>query len=149
VSNVTAGVQVAGTLRHPELTLFSQPSMNQADILSYLLLGKPTSQAGSTEGKMLSQAAGSLGLTGGELLAQRIGQAFGIEEVGIVSGSGTEGPSLMLGTYLSPRMYVSYGIGLFSPVNTLRLRYDLSKRWQIQTQTGTATSADVLYTIER
>lgn len=149
VGDVLAGVQVAGTLRRPELTLYSQPAMNQSDTLSYLLLGKPTSQASAADGAMLANAAGSLGLAGGELLARRIGQAFGIEEVRIESGSGAESASLMLGTYLSPRLYVAYGIGLFAPVNTLRLRYDLSRHWKIQTESGAATSADVLYTIER
>jgi translocation and assembly module TamB len=149
VGDVLAGVQARGTLSHPVLTLFSEPAMDQTNALSYLLLGRPANQAAAADGALLMKAASSLGFGGGELLAKRIGQAFGIEEVRIDTGAGTQGPSLMLGTYLSPRLYVNYGIGLFAPVNTLRLRYDLSKHWQIQTESGAGTSADLLYTIER
>jgi len=149
VGDVLAGVQARGTLRRPVLTLFSEPAMDQTNTLSYLLLGRPANQAAAADGALLMQAASSLGFSGGELLAKRIGQAFGIEEVRIDTGTGTQGPSLMLGTYLSPRLYVNYGIGLFASVNTLRLRYDLRKHWQIQTESGTGTSADLLYTIER
>jgi hypothetical protein len=31
----------------------------------------------------------------------------------------------------------------------LRLRYDIDEHWQIQTDTGTYTGADILYKIER
>ena len=38
--NTTVGAQVQGTLQRPRLTLFSDPSMPQSDILSYLVLGR-------------------------------------------------------------------------------------------------------------
>jgi translocation and assembly module TamB len=149
VGDVLAGVQARGTLNHPELTLFSEPPMDQAEALSYLMLGKPTRQAAAADGELLTKAATSLGFAGGERLARHIGQVFGIEEVRIESGATAQSASLMLGTYLSPRLYVNYGIGLFETVNTLRLRYDISKHWQIQTETGIQSGADLLYTIER
>ena len=55
----------------------------------------------------------------------------------------------MLGTYLSPRLYLAYGVGLFEAANTLRLRYLLSSKWTLEATTGVGTSTDLLYTIER
>ena len=57
--------------------------------------------------------------------------------------------SFILGKYLSPRLYVGYGVGLYNAVNTFILRYRLSKRVLIEATSSTVqTGADVFYTIE-
>jgi translocation and assembly module TamB len=148
VENVTAGIQARGRLQKPEVTLFSEPPLDQSDILSYIVFGTSAKQSGNAENAWLAQAVSALALATGEGLARGVGGALGIEDVRIASGVGG-GTSVMLGTYLSPRLYMSYGIGLFETGNSLRLRYDLSEHWQIQTDTGDNTGADILYKIER
>ncbi|MBT8121041.1 MAG: translocation/assembly module TamB domain-containing protein, partial [Gammaproteobacteria bacterium] len=147
--DVLAGVRVTGTATTPALTLFSDPVMEQSDILSYLLLGVPTSKASGAQGAALSGAAASLGLAGGDWLSGKLGDAFGLDEVGVESGDTVEESSLVVGKYLSPRMYISYAVGLFDQLNTFRMRYELSRRWSVQTETGAATGADLLFTLER
>ena len=44
---------------------------------------------------------------------------------------------------------MAYGIGLFEPINTFRVRYLLSDKWTLQAESGEGTSADALYTVER
>jgi len=148
VENVTAGIQARGPLQRPEVTLFSEPALDQTNILSYIVFGTSAQKSGSSESAWLAQAVSALTVAGGEQLVRDVGGALGIEDVRIASGAGG-GASLMLGTYLSPRLYVSYGIGLFEIGNMLRLRYDLDEHWQIQTDTGAYTGADILYKIER
>ena len=143
-----AGVRVRGVAAAPKLDLFSDPTMEQSDVLSYLLLGVPTNNTSAAQGAALTNAAASLGLTGGDMLASKLGDAFGIEDVHIESGDTLEESSLVLGKYLSPRMYVSYAVGLFDQSNTFRLRYKLSSRWSVQTETGVASGADLLYSLE-
>ena len=53
----------------------------------------------------------------------------------------------MLGRYLSPRIYISYGISLAEAINTLKLRYTIGDRWTIKTEAGKARSADIVYTV--
>lgn len=146
---VVAGIQVRGRVKSPEISLFSEPSLPESEILSYLLLGQPLTQASATEGELLTDAAGSLGIKGGELLAKRLGAAFGIEDIRVEEGATPAEAALVLGTYLSPRLYVGYGVGLAESVNSLRIRYQLSRRWILQTRTGAQSGADLLYTIER
>ena len=145
---VLAGVRVTGKAESPQLSLFSDPAMEQSDMLSYLLLGVPTNKATSAQGAALSGAAASLGLTGGDMLASKLGNAFGIDEARIESGDTMEQSSLVLGKYLSPRMYVSYAAGLFDQSSTFRIRYTLSRRWTVQTKTGIVSGADLLYSLE-
>lgn len=53
-----------------------------------------------------------------------------------------------IGKYLTPQIYVSYGRSLFTNNNLFLLRYDITRRWQIETQTGEASGLDVYYKIE-
>lgn len=144
-----AGINVTGTVRRPQSTLYSEPPMNESEALAYLLLGRPLGQSTAEEGDLLANAASSLGLKGGNLIAGRLGARFGLQEARIESTGGLEEASLVVGRYLSPRLYVSYGVGLFEPLSTFRIRYILGRRWTLQAEQGVGTSADVLYTVER
>ena len=55
---------------------------------------------------------------------------------------------LTVGKYLTPQLYFSYGRSLFTGGNLFRLRYDLFKQWQIETQTGSESGVDLYYKIE-
>jgi translocation and assembly module TamB len=140
---------IKGTLRSPEVTLFSEPPMAESEALSYLVLGRPLGEASRAEGDVVSKAATSLGLRGGNFLAQRIASTFGLDEARIQTGRSLQQASLVAGKYLSPKLYAAYGIGLFDHANTFRVRYLLSSRWTLVGETGRATSADLLYRLER
>lgn len=62
---------------------------------------------------------------------------------------GTKGGSYTLGKYLTPDLYVSYGIGLFDAINTFNMRYKLTDKLAVEAQSGSGSSADLIYTIER
>ena len=142
--DVIAGVNVRGTLLQPRLSFFSDPSLTQAQIVSLILAG------GSFESAQSRQAgAGNEMLAqGGAILAQQLGSHVGIEDVSLESDLTNE-TSLVLGRYLSPRLYVSYGIALTEQLNVLKLRYSLGDRWTIKTEVGQARGADLVYTIQK
>jgi translocation and assembly module TamB len=145
-----AGIEARGSLQKPEVTLWSKPTMTQTEQLSYLLLGRPLNQAQPQEGDRLANAATSLGIRGGNMLAKRLATRFGLEEARLETKGSLQEASLVVAKYLSPKLYVSFGMGLFEPVNTFRIRYLLSDKWSLQAEnSGTATGADALYTIER
>ena len=143
--DVTAGVNVRGTLLQPHLSFFSEPSLAQAEIVSLLLSGSlsatPTRPNGAASNTALVQ--------GGAMLAQELGQHVGIQEVGVESDLLTNDTSLVLGRYLSPRLYVSYGVSLTENLNVLKLRYSLGDHWVVRTEVGQARGADLLYTIDK
>jgi translocation and assembly module TamB len=146
--NVTAGINARGTLKAPEVSVWSEPTMSESEALSYLLLGRPLESTNQQEGSMLANAATSLGIRGGNLLAKKLGAALGLQEASIVPGNTLQEASFVIGKYLSPRLYLSYGIGLFDASSTLRLRYLISEHLHLEAQTGAQTSGDALYTIE-
>ena len=106
---------------------------------------------GDGEGDALQSAARSLGTAGGGLLAKNIGRRLGVDEFAIKDEEMIGGSALTVGEYLSPRLYVSYGVGLFEPGEVVTLRYKLKKDFSIQAQAGPEedTRAGVEYRIER
>jgi translocation and assembly module TamB len=152
VETVTVGLNVRGTLQAPRLSFFSDPTMPQTQIVTYLLTGKPTDSVTSNDTATMSSAREALAMQGGGLLASQIGRRLGLEEVGVESSMDSDGganTALVLGKFLSPRLFISYGISLTESINTLKLRYTISDKWIFKTEAGENQSADLEYTIER
>jgi translocation and assembly module TamB len=60
------------------------------------------------------------------------------------------GSAFTVGKYLSPKVYLSYGVGLFTPGEVITLRYILSKRWELEVQNATTENrAGINYRIEK
>jgi translocation and assembly module TamB len=144
--DAVAGVNVRGTLRQPRMTFFSEPSMPQSQIVSLILAGGSIATAQNAVDA--TGARGDLLAQGGAILAQQLGQKVGLEDVSIEQNLANE-TAVVLGKYLSPRLYVSYGISLTESLNTVKMRYSLSDRWTIRTEAGRESSADLVYTIEK
>lgn len=144
----TAGLHIQGPAASPQATLFSEPSMSQDNILAHILLGRSINSASGDDAAMLASAATSLGIRNGNMLGQEIASSFGLDEFRI-SGDGADNAALQIGKYLSPKLYLGYGIGVFEPVSTVQLRYQLNQIWSLQAESGTESGVDLLYIYER
>lgn len=136
------GVIARGPLRRPQLTLFSEPSLPQAQIASMLIVGRS-----SIQGDPGAESDLTTTQQGGAFLAGQVGKYVGLDDVGVIQGADS-GSELVLGKYLSPRLYVSYGISLVDEINTLKLRYTIGDRWVISAESGKESAADIEYRIE-
>lgn len=149
--DIEVGVRITGTAEQPELTLFSNPAMDDGDVLSYLVIGRPMDQAGEGDGQLLHQAATSAALVGGEALAERISERYGLDEVTIEAGDEVADTALVLGRAISDRIYIRYIQGLVENTNAFQVRYKISEKWTLETESGTRSGAgaDILYSLER
>jgi len=139
--SVTAGVIVRGTLAQPSISFFSDPPLTQAQVASLILAG------GSLE---TTQSAGNAALgQGAALLAAQLGSRVGIPDVSLETDPLLNETSLVLGRFLSPRLYVSYGVSLTQQLNTFKMRYTLGDHWTIRTEVGQAYGADLVYSIAK
>jgi len=148
-NDITAGLRVKGSLSQPQLELFSIPAMGQTDALSYLVLGRPMENNSKEESSTMAKAALALSLSGGDYFARVVGDRFGLDEMRVESSDSGDQASLVVGRYLSPKLYVSYGVGLIEAINTLSVRYQLTDHWQLKAESGESQGADIFYTIER
>ena len=54
-----------------------------------------------------------------------------------------------IGTYIAPKIFVSYGVGVFDDSNVISIRYDLGRGWGVKATSGERqTGVDVSYTLE-
>lgn len=153
IGEVTAGVRVRGTLKRPELTVFSEPAMTESDALSYILIGRPLRDASAAEGERMQQAALAAGVLGGDLIAREVGDRLGLDEIRVEAGETAQQTALVMGKYLTPKLYVRYLTGIVESSNIVQLRYDLTRRVQIQTEGGyrgyqNVSGGDIFYTFE-
>ena len=149
---ILVGVQVRGPLNAPQLNLFSDPPMNQDAQLSWLVLGRPVgSGTDDAEREAVASAALALGLKGTDFVAGKLGTKLGLDEisVGARPGETADQARFTIGKYLSPKLYVSYGVGLFQPGHSLQLEYDLGGGFKLFSETGVESGGDLIYTIEK
>ncbi|SEQ33082.1 translocation and assembly module TamB [Solimonas aquatica] len=150
--DITVGLLVRGDLRKPQFQLFSTPSMPQDQQLGWLILGRSLNETTSAADKAaVGGAATSLGLAGGAWLAQQLGSKVGIDEVrvGAKPGQTQDQAMFTVGKYLSPKLFIAYGVGLFQPGHIFRMQYSIGHGFKLQSETGVESGGDMLYTIER
>ena len=150
VDTVTAKLIVSGSAQKPLLEVSADPPMSQTQALSYLVAGKPLNEVGSGEGDMVTSAARSLGGAAGNLLAKGLGERFGISNIGVEDSPEIGGSAFTVGQYLSPRLYLSYGVGLFEPGQVVTVRYRISDKVSLEAVQGTLSQkAGINYRIEK
>ena len=161
--DVTAGINVSGTLKQPQVSFFSNPALSQSQIMSLILSGGGGSLQAlqTTTGTQTQQntAASELLAQGGAILAQQLGSRIGLPDVSLQTDLNNQ-TSLVLGKYLSPRLYVSYGVGLTEQLSAVRLRYSIGEHWTIrieagqgklagQSKSGQLGGADLVFTVTK
>lgn len=149
LKDVTAGLRVQGTAQVPVLTVFSEPALEQSEALSYLVTGRPLSALKSGESDLVGAAAQALGSATGDLLAKSVGARLGVDAA-VADNTALGGAALTVGKYLSPKLYLSYGVGIFTPGEVITLRYKLSRLWELEAQNATTENrAGLNYRLEK
>ena len=143
-----AGLDVKGSMKEPTVTVYSVPAMAQANALSYLMFGRGIDQGSQSEKMQVGNAAMYLG---GNMVATRMATKVGLDEARIEPGSSgsMSDASLLVGKYLSPRLYAAYGLSLFDRTSKFRLRYLISRALSVQTESGSAMGADVFWRFDQ
>ncbi|WP_447044200.1 autotransporter assembly complex protein TamB [Vreelandella sp. H-I2] len=147
--DVIAGLRVTGSAEAPNVLIFSEPAMNESRALSYLLRGRaPDASGGGVDSALTTALIGmSLGRTGGAVGS--IGEAFGIDDLTLdTSGAGDDSQVAVSGQ-LTDELRISYGVGIFSPIAELTLRYTLWRNLYVQAVSGTNQAVDLIYTFTR
>jgi translocation and assembly module TamB len=135
VGSVTAGIDVRGRASAPEAEVWSDPATSESEALAYLALGRPLSSANSDENRQLSAATAAL--SAGNLLASQLGAKIGLDDAGVSESRALGGSVVGFGKYLSPRLYVSYGVSLLGTGQVLTLKYLLRKGFDVEIESST------------
>jgi translocation and assembly module TamB len=146
---ITVGLRITGYATNPLLTLFSTPALGDDEILAYIVFGRPIASLTSGEGTDLIGAATTMGLQNSGFLTRSLSSTFGLDSLQFTSDASGEHASVVIGKYLTPKLYLSYMMGVFERIATARIRYDLNKNWSVEVKSSTDVGVDLYYNIQK
>lgn len=149
VGDVTAGIRVVGNASDPRASVYSDPAKSETEALSYLTLGRPLTSLSGAEARQLGSAKSALS-AGTGLLAAKLGSRIGLDDAGVNASRALGSDVLSVGKYLSPKLYVGYGVSLLGTGQVLTLKYLLRKGFNIEIESSTVENrASVNYRKEK
>ena len=143
---VIAGIQVDGLSDNPVIKVFSTPAKPQANALAYLLLGRDLTSSSSD--KSVTTSLIGLGIASSGKLVGQLGEVFGLRELSLDTAGSGDKSKVMVSGYLSPKLQLKYGVGIFNQIGEFTLRYRLARKLFVEAVTGVNQSVDLLYQVE-
>jgi len=146
----TVGVDISGLVQDLQYHLFSDPYMNDKEILSLMIVGHSLADSTQSEGSLLEAAAVTLGVKGSGSFVQGIGDFLQLDDLRFEGSSSKENVSLVVGKRVTRKLYIGYDLNMFNQLGQFRVRYDLTRGFSVETRSSAeSTGADLLYTFER
>ncbi|HDS0922687.1 TPA: translocation/assembly module TamB [Stenotrophomonas maltophilia] len=136
VGDVTAGIDVTGRAQSPRVDVWSDPSMSQSEALAFLVLGRSLTGASSDQTQQVNAASAALS-AGSGLLASQLGAKLGLDDAGVSQSRALGGSVIGVGKYISPKLYVGYGVSLVGSGSVLTLKYLLRRGFDIEIESST------------
>ena len=132
VQNYLVSANITGSASKPTLSLSSAPSLEQSDILSMVMFGRPVNQLnGSQQQNLQKQAAGIAAAQAGRAIAD----SLGLEDMGVTT---TETGGVGVGRYVTQNIYVSASQETTDPRKRRgSVSYYLTPQVNINTSTST------------
>jgi len=135
VGEVTAGISVTGRVSDLDVEVWSDPASTQSEALAYLTLGRPLSTLSGAERSDVDLASSAL-TAGGSYLASQIGTRIGLDDAGVMQSRALGGSVFGVGKFLSPRLYVGFGVSLLGTGQVLTLRYLLDHGFDVEIESS-------------
>jgi translocation and assembly module TamB len=154
IESKTVGLRVTGNTESPNITVFNNAGLTQQQAMNALVTGRLTNTGATqiSEQGFKSQvtnnlaAAGlSFGLSGTRSLTNQIGQAFGLQSLTVDASGSSEDTNVNVTGYVTPDLYIRYGVGVFNAQNSLSIRYQLTRRIYVEASAAAENAVDVVY----
>lgn len=145
--DITADVNISGTVRKMKLSLSSDPSLPEAEIISRILFGRSTDELGRLEALRLAGAVAQLaGFGSGAVgIFDFARKTLGVDVLRINSASGGSGgqgedlaaggPTLEMGKYISDQIYVGVEQGMKPDSTAFIIELELTPRTKLELRT--------------
>jgi translocation and assembly module TamB len=146
--NLTVGIRGYGPIAEPKFDVFSSKAMSEQETMHYLLTGRGLDKKSAQGGDLLSAALLSKGVNNAGSRPEQLANKLGIEDFQMGTSSNEEGSAVQLSGYVSERIFVEYGVGLFDRTNAFILRYQLTEKLFVETASGIDSTIDLIYSFE-
>lgn len=144
---IQVGLELLGSLDAFSFNVYSTPALPESEAMSYLIRGRGLDQGAQVDGTALALSLG-LGAVNKIGLFEGLNQLPGVNNISF----GTEGEAgdttATVSAYLGERLYLSYGIGVYEPLNVLTARLYLQTQLWLEVVSSLVSSADVYYSVD-
>jgi autotransporter translocation and assembly factor TamB len=145
---VVVGLQLQGTLKQPKLEVFSDPVMSHGEAMSYLVRGRGLDSGAEADGVAMALSLGT-GLVNQTALVTELNRIPGISNIAFgAEGSNETDTAATVGGYIGERLYLSYGMGIYEPINVLTARLYLYTRLWLEVVSRLENSVDLYYSFD-
>lgn len=138
------GFQVRGSLEEPTLELFSDPQRSERETLSYLLRGRGPDVGASADSTAMALSLGASAINQTGLLSA-FNEIPGLSGVTLGAEGSDEDMAATVSAYVGNRLFISYGLGIYEPVNALTVRLYLRSRLWLEVVSRLESSLDLYY----
>lgn len=142
--DLRVGFRVRGSLDEPLFELFSEPQRSERDTLSYLLRGRGPDAGASMDGTAMALSLGASAINQSGVL-ESLNSIPGLSGVTLGAEGSEEDMAATISAYVGERLYLSYGVGIYEPVNALTARLYLRTRLWLEVVSRLENSFDVYY----
>ncbi len=145
--DIEVGLEVTGLADALNIQLFSTPTMESAEMLSYLVRGRGV-DAGGVNGSVAASMLIGFGVTNSVGLFDKIEELPLISNIAIDTESDGDVTQATISGYLGNRIYLKYGIGIEDPISELTVRMYLLNRLWLEVVSGIEQSSDIYYSFD-
>jgi autotransporter translocation and assembly factor TamB len=147
-SGVTVGVQVRGPLEE-DLTLevYSDPAMSQGEAMSYLVRGRGLDAGAGADGTAMALSLAG-GVVNRSTIVSELNRIPGVSNVEFGAEGSEDDTAATVSGYVGGRIYLSYGFGLYEPINVMTARLYLRPRLWLEVVSRLENSVDLYYSFD-
>lgn len=144
---VTVGARLTGPLDEPTLDVYSDPVMSQGEAMSYLVRGRALDSGAGADGTALALSLGADVVNRSGIVSD-LNRLPLISNVAFGASGEQDDTAATVSGYIGSRIYLSYGIGLYEPINVLTARLYLQSRLWLEVMSRLENSVDLYYSFD-
>ena len=154
IQSSLVGIRITGTASSPSIQVYNDAGLSEQEALNAIITGRineGSSGLSQTEGfksdvnNTIAAAGISMGLGGTRALTNQIGRTFGLSGLALDAQGTGDDTQVSLTGYITPDLFIRYGVGVFTPVNKLTLRYQMNQRLYMEASQSLERAIDFFY----
>ena len=136
-NDITAQLQLSGSIKSPKLTLTSDPPLPSDEILSRVLFGRTLTAITPFQALSLADAARTLAGGGGPGVMEKTRKVLGVDQLEIkTDGQEADEATLGAGKYLSERVYLEVEQGLDPQSSKAKVQVEVTPNITVESEIG-------------
>jgi translocation and assembly module TamB len=136
-TDITAQLQLSGSIKNPKLTLTSDPPLPSDEILSRVLFGRTLTTITPFQALTLADAARTLAGGGGPGVMEKTRKILGVDQLELkTDGKEADQATVGAGKYLSDKVYLEVEQGMDPQSSKAKVQVEVTPNITVESEAG-------------